>query len=124
MSQRQLHLQNQDRQQKPMTAIQYKMNARKIISGRTPSGVRGFGMTATVAPEPLSSAEGPALARVTFGANAYTVAEVQGQIRLQVLCTRYAPQSRLTVGRMRLQMRARGPHSNLARQVLDRALAH
>jgi hypothetical protein len=80
--------------QRPRTAIQYKINARKAIAGKphvgallAPTGVN----SSTVVPE--SNAEmhrdpNKVIATVTFGANAYSCSENEGQIRLQVICER------------------------------------
>ena len=72
-----------------MTAIQYKINARKAVTGRAHVGSSVPSVFASGAVSPDPSAAQP-LATVQFAANAYTCAEHQGHIKLQVLCTRCA----------------------------------
>ena len=73
-----------------MTAIQYKINARKALAGRAHIGSPNVIFpTPTVSPENrATNYSEPAHAMITFGANAYTCSEGQGAIRLQVMCQR------------------------------------
>eukprot|EP00892_Ulva_mutabilis_P009649 jgi/Ulvmu1/7056/UM033_0116.1 len=78
--------------QKPMTSIQYKINARKALAGSPHLGaVLATNYTpSTVVPESHAGTSRSAIGTVTFGATAYTCTETEGRIKLQVICERFA----------------------------------
>lgn len=74
---------------KPMTAVQYKIQARKALVGATHVGARskdqGTNFSSAVAPERLAATH---MAEITFGASMYTCTEKQGMVKIRVNCTR------------------------------------
>lgn len=78
--------------QKPKSAVEYKINARKALAGRIHVNILGpaFFASAPVVPADSGFTEEAAIARVQFAANSYTCTCSRGRIRLQVMCTRYA----------------------------------
>lgn len=71
-----------------MTSIQYKINARKAMTGKTYVGANTpLHPTNSIVPESAGVAH-DAVAIVSFGASAYTGTEHNGHIRLQVTCAR------------------------------------
>lgn len=78
--------------QSPMTPIQYKINARKAMTGKNYVGAKELYPTNSVIPENAAAGQQPdAVATVSFGASAYTGTEHNGHIRLQVTCARCGP---------------------------------
>lgn len=71
-----------------MTSIQYKINARKAMTGKAYVGAKELYPTNSVVPESSGSPAQDTVATVSFGASAYTGTENNGHIRLQVTCAR------------------------------------
>lgn len=76
--------------QKPMTSIQYKINARKALAGSPHLGsvLASSHSPSSIVPEQHGGGFNSAIATVTFGATAYTCTEDAGRIKLQVVCER------------------------------------
>lgn len=71
-----------------MTPIQYKINARKAMTGKTYVGSKDLYPTNSIVPESAGAPAQDVIATVSFGASAYTGTQSNGHIRLQVTCTR------------------------------------
>lgn len=74
-----------------MTPIQYKINARKAMTGKAYIGAKDLLPTNSVVPESAGGTPQDVVATVSFGASAYTGTEHDGHIRLQVTCARCDP---------------------------------